>query len=260
MRPVRTLVIEQDGLLREGLKKVLAKTRFQPLRAYCTLEDIGELPPGTRDHLVILGACDVAEALQFVARLRERSTTARIAVLLEGRFSESAPQELVLAGANAVLSRSISCELLLKSLDLVLFDKAVAVCSVDLPEKRLEREAAGSEHMQAHPANTQPPVPERDQENVVGSFSDREMAVLSCLEFGGSNKVIGRKLGITEATVKVHLKAIMRKLRVNNRTQAALWAMRQSPASSQPTSAKINGFDHSDGALVASKTDPYATH
>jgi two-component system nitrate/nitrite response regulator NarL len=232
MRPVRTLVIEQDGLLREGLKKVLAKTRFQPLRAYCTLEDIGELPPGTRDHLVILGARDLHEASQLVARLRKRSTTARIAVLLEGRFSKSAPQELVLAGANAVLSRSISCELLLKSLDLVLFDKAVAVCSVDLVDKRMECETAGSEHVLAHPANAQPLAPpERDQEDVGGgSFSDRETAVLSCLEFGGSNKVIGRKLGITEATVKVHLKAIMRKLRVSNRTQAAIWAMRQSPS------------------------------
>ena len=42
---------------------------------------------------------------------------------------------------------------------------------------------------------------------------------------GASNKMIAIKLGITEATVKVHLKTLLRKIDVNNRTQAAIWAM-----------------------------------
>jgi two-component system nitrate/nitrite response regulator NarL len=41
---------------------------------------------------------------------------------------------------------------------------------------------------------------------------------------GASNKAIARVLKITEATVKVHLRAVLRKIRVNNRTQAAIWA------------------------------------
>ena len=41
---------------------------------------------------------------------------------------------------------------------------------------------------------------------------------------GASNKVIARNLVITESTVKVHMKAILRKLRLQNRTQAAIWA------------------------------------
>jgi Bacterial regulatory proteins, luxR family len=41
---------------------------------------------------------------------------------------------------------------------------------------------------------------------------------------GASNKIIARKLVITESTVKVHMKAILRKLRLQNRTQAAIWA------------------------------------
>jgi two-component system nitrate/nitrite response regulator NarL len=41
---------------------------------------------------------------------------------------------------------------------------------------------------------------------------------------GESNKVIARKLDIAEATIKVHVKSILRKVRVQNRTQAALWA------------------------------------
>ena len=42
---------------------------------------------------------------------------------------------------------------------------------------------------------------------------------------GASNKVIAYKLGIMEATVKVHLKSLLRKIGAANRTQAAIWAL-----------------------------------
>jgi two-component system nitrate/nitrite response regulator NarL len=41
---------------------------------------------------------------------------------------------------------------------------------------------------------------------------------------GEANKVIARKLEITEATIKVHVKSILRKIGAANRTQAAMWA------------------------------------
>jgi two-component system nitrate/nitrite response regulator NarL len=56
-------------------------------------------------------------------------------------------------------------------------------------------------------------------------LSPREKLILRCLIEGDSNKCIARKMDITEATVKVHVKAILRKIRVHNRTQAAIWGM-----------------------------------
>jgi two-component system nitrate/nitrite response regulator NarL len=53
--------------------------------------------------------------------------------------------------------------------------------------------------------------------------------VLSHLVDGHSNKAIARFLGMTEATVKVHLKSVLRKIRVENRTQAAIWALSNLP-------------------------------
>ena len=50
------------------------------------------------------------------------------------------------------------------------------------------------------------------------------MLILRMLMQGASNKVIARNMVITESTVKVHMKAILRKLRLQNRTQAAIWA------------------------------------
>ena len=55
-------------------------------------------------------------------------------------------------------------------------------------------------------------------------FTERQYAVLTCLCRGDPNKMIGRKLGMTEMTVKAHIREIMRKLGVGNRTQVALAA------------------------------------
>ncbi|MBR1280157.1 response regulator transcription factor [Bradyrhizobium sp. AUGA SZCCT0283] len=60
-------------------------------------------------------------------------------------------------------------------------------------------------------------------------FTERQYAVLTCLCLGDPNKVIGRKLGMTETTVKVHVREIMRKLGVSNRTQVAIAAAHISP-------------------------------
>jgi two-component system nitrate/nitrite response regulator NarL len=55
-------------------------------------------------------------------------------------------------------------------------------------------------------------------DDVVRGLSRRELVILRTLTEGASNKIIARKLVNTESRVKVHLKAILRKLRLQNRT------------------------------------------
>ena len=55
-------------------------------------------------------------------------------------------------------------------------------------------------------------------------LSPRERAILQSIMSGDPNKVIARKLDVAEATVKVHVKAILRKIGAANRAQAAMWA------------------------------------
>jgi DNA-binding NarL/FixJ family response regulator len=74
-------------------------------------------------------------------------------------------------------------------------------------------------------------------------MSDRQRAVLLCLCQGDPNKVIGRKLGMTETTVKVHVREIMRKLGVVNRTQVAIAVGR-------------NGFVGSGDVLLVTQDAP----
>jgi two-component system nitrate/nitrite response regulator NarL len=56
-------------------------------------------------------------------------------------------------------------------------------------------------------------------------LTGRESEILECLLDGESNKIIARRLDITESTVKIHMKSLLRKINVQNRTQAAIWAM-----------------------------------
>jgi two-component system, NarL family, nitrate/nitrite response regulator NarL len=56
------------------------------------------------------------------------------------------------------------------------------------------------------------------------TLSQRETGILRCLMQGEPNKIIARQFDITDATVKVHIKAILQKICVRNRTQAAVWA------------------------------------
>lgn len=60
-------------------------------------------------------------------------------------------------------------------------------------------------------------------------LSPAEKEVLLQVVEGRPNKVIARHLSTTEATVKVHLKNLLRKIRVENRTQATIWALANLP-------------------------------
>lgn len=59
---------------------------------------------------------------------------------------------------------------------------------------------------------------------LVRSLTPRQCEVLSLVRDGLTSKLIGRRLGMTEHTVKTHLKAIFRVLRVGSRIEAAAWA------------------------------------
>jgi two-component system nitrate/nitrite response regulator NarL len=88
----------------------------------------------------------------------------------------------------------------------VLFGRAVPRTGTDIMENRNTAEGAGLTRRQIE-------------------LSDRENEILGCLVSGLSNKNIARKLNIAEATVKVHVKGLLRKMQVSNRTQAAVLAL-----------------------------------
>lgn len=89
--------------------------------------------------------------------------------------------------------------------------------------------SAASGGVPLDPRVTRALLPTADQRPGDG-LSSREQQLLRLLQRGLANKQIGRSLGISERTVKVHVGSIFRRLGVDNRTSAAMWARDNLPA------------------------------
>jgi two-component system nitrate/nitrite response regulator NarL len=69
--------------------------------------------------------------------------------------------------------------------------------------------------------------PENKNLNDSASLTERENQILDCIAAGMNNKTIARELGITDSTVKVHIKNLLRKLNLTSRLEAAVWKFQQ---------------------------------
>jgi DNA-binding NarL/FixJ family response regulator len=68
---------------------------------------------------------------------------------------------------------------------------------------------------------------DRNEEGLFAPLTSREIEILDCIARGMSNKAIARNLHISDQTVKNHITSILRKLMVNDRTQAVVYALRR---------------------------------
>jgi two-component system nitrate/nitrite response regulator NarL len=223
---VATILVDLCALQREGLLRIFGETKFRILHY---LPSYDEWPHFTLDNqknvLIIVGACSDPELfVNHVRRLLEHCPSARV-VVIGDLYPPKQLISVIQSGVQAFLPRSVSAEALVKTLDLVMLGETILPAGIV---------SAISSHFTER--NDAPPlVPqiyESTSDSALHRLSEREVETLYCLLHGDSNKIIARKFTIAEATVKVHVKAILRKIRVNNRTQAAIWAMNNLPAGS----------------------------
>ncbi len=215
-----TVLIDPNTLCREGLALILSTTRFCPMARLPTVQHLEETPlPPDGDLLVLadLGP-QVEVAAGLVQTLKARLPACRL-VVLTGDYDPPYMWAVMRAGANGLLIKTMPADALVKSLDLVALGEPVfPVAMLDT----IFSEASGRPSPWSGRALTSRPL------------SGREAGILGHLARGDSNKLIARKLDIAEATVKVHVKAILRKIQVKNRTQAAVWALDQGPLARGP--------------------------
>ncbi|QQP90679.1 response regulator transcription factor [Skermanella sp. TT6] len=202
MTTSRTFLIEPNRLFRQGLRHLLSGTRFEAGAEFDTVKlalEAGDA--GFTPDLIISGQPVGDEA--DLRTLREVFPATRILVLADD-MSVDVLRTAMGAGADGFLSKNVSPEALIQSLQLIMLGEKVF--PTNLAAMLLDISA---------------PSPQ----NSIRGLSPREQEILQLLVTGASNKMIAIRLGITEATVKVHLKTLLRKIDVNNRTQAAIWAM-----------------------------------
>jgi len=219
MRSVTTIIVEPRTLLREGLVSLLRHSGFRVISAVPTLDKV---PPAALDRasLLTIGAPgETAEVLDYINRASSAARKVKIVIITEvsGRVSQPDTLKVLSKGADCCIVNVRSRDTLLKSLHLAVLGQWVVVVGEDgvsLDAFEAERESGGfSEH--------EP----RMNGGHAAQLSAREQEILQFLVSGDSNKAIARTCHLAESTVKIHLKTILRKIRVRNRTQAAIWAM-----------------------------------
>jgi two-component system nitrate/nitrite response regulator NarL len=212
-RVIPTIIVEQRTLLREGLASLLEGTHYD-VRA--TVAGVNEIAAENfeRAALVIVGvSAGMDKAVAAIRRLRHILPDAKLFMVADGA-DRCDSQELLSNGADGCILDVTSQEVLLKSLDLALLQQRLIVIGHSGRVDQVAPAFRGGELATGH--------------NEFGAdirLSDRERQILACLARGESNKAIARHCYVAETTVKAHLKAILRKIGVQNRTQAAVWAI-----------------------------------
>jgi two-component system, NarL family, response regulator DevR len=200
---IRLLLADDHALVREGLRQLLAD---EPgLEVVGEAADAGEAVEAAARLEPDLVLLDIlmpgGSGIEALRRIRARSPAVRVLMLTSVAQGE-AVREALAAGAAGYLLKDVSRADLLRAV-------RDAACGVRVV------------HAEARKLLDQAPVGA-----TVGELTPRERSVLELIAQGKSNRQIGQRLDLTEGTVKGYVSAILGKLGVEDRTQAALLAAR----------------------------------
>lgn len=208
-------IVEPNALYREGLARILRASRFRILVSAPLLDDAASNVLAEHNNvLLVIGSGDDHQAMiRQIELFKAKNSAGRVAVVTD-RHHQNEAVAAFRAGANAYFAGGTSGDAFIKSLDLVMLGETLMPAAMLMLLPEYER-VNGTPLIEA----------ELTRSHDTPQLSMQEKRILRSLVEGDSNKVIARKVSIAEATVKVHIKAILRKLRVHNRTQAAVWAI-----------------------------------
>ncbi|MEH2533513.1 DNA-binding NarL/FixJ family response regulator [Bradyrhizobium sp. AZCC 1588] len=222
-RSFATCIVGKSVLIREGIARILGAANFRTLASVSCADDLS--PNKFQSHpslvLIVHAGDDFESAVEQIEHSRERHPKARIAVVADHYRLE----EMVAAfqaGASGYFIDVMTCDVFVKSIELVMMGETIFppafMSSILQPES--------DQRARPEPRNDNArAIAFTAERSITQQLSPREQSIMQCLIAGDSNKSIARKIDIAEATVKVHVKAILRKIRVQNRTQAAIWGM-----------------------------------
>ena len=209
---MKVLLIDDHTLFRLGLKGLLERSGIDVVGAASTgqegLQKAQELSP---DVILLDMRMPDMDGLQVLGKLREQGVSVPITILTTSA-EERDLVECLRAGAQGYLLKDMDPEELVAALR-----KIVAGESVVAPQLASAL-AKALQQKSSTPAMPETPLSE---------LTPREREIISHLAEGQSNKAIARDLGISDGTVKLHVKAILRKLNVRSRVEAAVIAVEQ---------------------------------
>ncbi|MBP7712712.1 MAG: response regulator [Gammaproteobacteria bacterium] len=206
---MRILIIDDHALFRGGLRELLQRRGIEVVAAVGAGDEGCRLAAELLPDVVLLDLrMPGMDGLTAIHELRRAGFSAPV-VMLTTSHEERDLVESLRSGAQGYLLKDMEPDELVSALhDVVGGRTVVAPDMAGVLARALQKDT--------------PPHPGRLS---FSTLTRREMDILCHLAAGQSNKVIARELGISDGTVKLHVKSILRKLEVHSRVEAAVIAV-----------------------------------
>ena len=216
---VRILIVDDHALFRVGIRGILQQ---EP-----DLDIVGEADDPrsaidaaftTNPDVILMDlSLPAPGGIETTQRIR-RELPATAIVVLATEEDEDALFEAIKAGAAAFILKDIAPE------DLVMIIRRVVAGEYLINDKVFSKPAVASRVLKEF---RELAVYGQEAAPIFAPLSPREVEILDNIAQGMTNKQVAYALSISEQTVKNHMSSILRKLSVNDRTQAVVYAMRQ---------------------------------
>ena len=206
---MRILIIDDHALFRIGLSELLERRGIDVIAAVSGCEEgLQRVVESLPDVVLLDMRMPEMSGLEVLHRLREVGQTMPVAMLTTSRDEKDVVAALQ-QGAQGYLLKDMEPDDLIAALGrIVTGETVVAQELTGVLARAVRGEPGPGEGLSAFT-----------------DLTPREREILCLLVDGQSNKVIGRNLGISDGTVKLHVKAILRKLKVHSRVEAAVMAV-----------------------------------
>ncbi|WP_345774508.1 two-component system response regulator NarL [Pontibacterium granulatum] len=208
--PASILLIDDHPLLRKGVKQLIELDTDLEVVAEASNANDGVAAALEHEPDLILLDLNMPEinGIETLKMLREEGVDSRVVVFTVSDNEEDVVAALK-AGADGYLLKDMEPEELLNNLNqaalgkMVISDRLTTLLAQALQSKRT---AKGPD---------------------ISSLTPRERQIIKLIAAGLPNKLIARKLSITEGTVKVHVKHLLKKLNLRSRVEVAVWAVQE---------------------------------
>jgi two-component system nitrate/nitrite response regulator NarL len=216
--PIRVLVVDDHTLFRRGLIALLAgDPRFEIVAEAGDASEAHRRAAATQPDVILLdNHMPGVNGVDALAGFKEAAPVAHVLMLTVSEDERDLAAALR-SGARGYLLKTMDSDMLVSAILRTMAGDSVI--SPEMTSKLVSAfqsqagEAPGPAAGAASGAGADP----------IHSLSPREREILARIARGASNKEMARELGIAEATVKIHVQHILRKLNLSSRVQAAVY-------------------------------------
>ncbi len=217
--PTRILIVDDHALFRIGIRDILSREPdFDVLAEADNARDAFELAVELTPDIVLMDlTLPISNGIETTQRLK-RELAATGIIILADEEDEDALFGAIKAGAAAFILKDIGPD------DLVTIIRRVHAGEYLINDKVFSKPTVAGRVLKEF---RELAVYGQDAQPIFAPLSPREVEILDNIAQGMTNKQVAFALSISEQTVKNHMSSILRKLSVNDRTQAVVYAMRQ---------------------------------